>query len=247
MGFQNIIKFLKSDAQNLNYRPFNLVFSLSLIETLTPWSVSEPSLQPSIKPPLLPLDPTPREPASPSVPTTTIQPPAIATTAEPPAEKQSSDSPEHLYANIQNSKPILDTQSANESKNKNHVPVILPPPRKNLSSPKRNGSTSASDIRIVSPLAVSTRSASGSPTAFVSSSKPSHPAIPLAIALRETCNAIFHGADAGKCVFKVSGEVVMSFPSNYMGTLGSSEPLSFKLSNIETVDRLLHNQQLLKK
>ena len=71
--------------------------------------------------------------------------------------------------------------------------------------------------------------------------------IPLAVAFRETCNAIFHGADVKKCIHKASGEVVMSFPSNYFGSLASSEPLMFKLINSDSVERVLHNQQLLKK
>ncbi len=223
-----------------------------LVETLTPWNATEDSLQSiSSIPPLPALDPAPSDPPA-SIIVPTIQPPPPPTTTSDQSVDQSasnSSSPEHLYANISNSKPILDTRTSDEKQDRIRVPVILPPPRRtSVTSPKRNGSSSATDLHIVSPLAVNARSVSGSPTAVTTGAvKSLRPAIPLAVALRESCNAVFHGADAKKCVFKVSGEMVMSFPSNYLGTLATSEPLSFKLGNIESVERLLHNQQLLKK
>ena len=50
-----------------------------------------------------------------------------------------------------------------------------------------------------------------------------------------------------KCVIKVSGEVMMSFPAGYVSQLASHDVLAFKLSGVDDVERLLHNQHLLKK
>ena len=69
--------------------------------------------------------------------------------------------------------------------------------------------------------------------------------VPIAIAVQETCNAIFKGADVADCVVKVSGEVMMSFPASFLGQLSSHDPLVFKLANVESVERVLHNQNLL--
>ncbi len=69
-------------------------------------------------------------------------------------------------------------------------------------SPLVNSSTI---IRNTEPpiIAVNARSVSGSPTAVTTGAvKSLRPAIPLAVALRESCNAVFHGADAEKCVFE---------------------------------------------
>ena len=78
------------------------------------------------------------------------------------------------------------------------------------------------------------------------SNSPMH-AIPIAVAVQETCNAIFKGNDMSKCVIKVSGEVMISFPASYMSQLASHDVLAFKVANVDGVERLLHNQHLLKK
>ena len=69
--------------------------------------------------------------------------------------------------------------------------------------------------------------------------------VPIAVAFQETCNAIFKGTDVSQCVVKVTGEMVVSLPSNYLGKLGSHSVLQFQLSGLHSVERLRHNQHLL--
>ncbi|XP_064386367.1 F-BAR domain only protein 2-like [Halichondria panicea] len=223
-----------------------------LTQTLTPWSVSSEAPK-SLKP-----IPTPRRGSTPSNTSTASATPTLPKIVAPEPSLQqpqpsnalpsNGSSPEHIYGNIQVFKPVPKPTAAEKHKDTAVLsPLILPSPRRSSpTTPKRNGGTpsASSELRVVSPLAITTRSATASPTDAATNSKP---AVPLAIAFRETCNAIFHGTDVSKCVSKVSGEVVMSFPSNYLGTLSSSEPLSFNLSNVESVERVLHNQYLLKR
>lgn len=58
---------------------------------------------------------------------------------------------------------------------------------------------------------------------------------------------MFRGADLSSCVAKVTGEMVMSFPANYVGQLGSCDQLQFQLNGTDCVERVLHNQHLLKR
>jgi hypothetical protein len=67
------------------------------------------------------------------------------------------------------------------------------------------------------------------------------------VAVQETCNAIFKGNDMSKCVIKVNGEVMLSFPASYVSQLASHDVLAFRVANVDGVERLLHNQHLLKK
>ena len=69
--------------------------------------------------------------------------------------------------------------------------------------------------------------------------------VPIAVAFQETCNVIFKGTDVSQCVVKVTGEMVVSLPSNYLGKLGSHSVLQFQLSGLHSVERLRHNQHLL--
>ena len=79
-------------------------------------------------------------------------------------------------------------------------------------------------------------------------SQPQGSAIPIAVAIQETCSALFlHVQGPEGCKAKVAGEVVMSFPANSITQLASHEPLQFTLLRTEGVERLLHNQNLLLK
>lgn len=69
--------------------------------------------------------------------------------------------------------------------------------------------------------------------------------VPLAVAFQESCNAIFKGANPADCIAKVTGEMVMSFPANFIGWLESHDQLSFKLGSMDRIRQLLHNQVLL--
>ena len=46
---------------------------------------------------------------------------------------------------------------------------------------------------------------------------------------------------------KVEGEVVMSFPASFLPLLSTYEPLGFRVSQHDKVERMLHNQYLLKR
>ncbi len=71
--------------------------------------------------------------------------------------------------------------------------------------------------------------------------------MPIAIALQESCDALFKGTDLSQCVMTVTGEVVMSFPASYLSLIASKEPLTFKINAMEKIDNILHNQLLVKK
>lgn len=71
--------------------------------------------------------------------------------------------------------------------------------------------------------------------------------MPLAIAIHETCNANFRGTSLKECLVKVEGEVVMSFPASFLPLLSTYEPLGFRVSQHDKVERMLHNQYLLKR
>ena len=83
---------------------------------------------------------------------------------------------------------------------------------------------------------------------LVSTSSNNLEPIPLAIAVVETCNALFKGVELENSVVKVTGEVAMCFQSAYLAKLSGSTPLQFKVvSKGMEVEKLLHNQHLLKK
>jgi len=72
--------------------------------------------------------------------------------------------------------------------------------------------------------------------------------IPLAIAVVETCNALFKGVELESSVVKITGEVAMSFQSAILAKLSGSAPLQFKIvSKGLEIDKILHNQHLLNK
>ncbi|XP_065903743.1 F-BAR domain only protein 2-like isoform X2 [Dysidea avara] len=65
--------------------------------------------------------------------------------------------------------------------------------------------------------------------------------VPIALAIQETVNASFTGK---KGITKVTGQVDMSFATSYIPHLNSHDPLVFKLSNVDNVERLEHNRNL---
>lgn len=128
-------------------------------------------------------------------------------------------------------------------------PVPAPRGASLLHSPHNPSPTHG--VTPMSPLATSQISAHPLPTLAANAGSPTPPAtikvVPLAIAIHETCNADFKGASMKECLVKVDGEVVMSFPASFLPLLGSYEPLAFRITAQDRVDRLLHNQYLLKK
>ncbi|XP_056912273.1 SH3-containing GRB2-like protein 3-interacting protein 1 isoform X6 [Takifugu flavidus] len=72
--------------------------------------------------------------------------------------------------------------------------------------------------------------------------------LPVAAAFTETINAYFKGADPSKCVVKITGEMVLSFPAGITRHFSShpTQPvLAFSISNYSRLEQVLPNPQLL--
>ncbi|KAM3865670.1 SH3-containing GRB2-like protein 3-interacting protein 1 [Diretmus argenteus] len=72
--------------------------------------------------------------------------------------------------------------------------------------------------------------------------------LPVAAAFTETINAYFKGADPSKCVVKIMGEMVLSFPAGITRHFAShpTQPvLIFNISNYSRLEQVLPNPQLL--
>ncbi|XP_062616550.1 F-BAR domain only protein 2-like [Saccostrea cucullata] len=71
--------------------------------------------------------------------------------------------------------------------------------------------------------------------------------IPLAIAFTETINAYFKGTDATRCMVKITGNVMMSFPAGVVRVFTENPNpalLSFKLKNVSKLENTMLNKQL---
>ncbi|XP_056018718.1 F-BAR domain only protein 2-like isoform X2 [Ostrea edulis] len=71
--------------------------------------------------------------------------------------------------------------------------------------------------------------------------------IPLAIAFTETISAFFKGTDATRCIVKIAGNVMMSFPAGVVRVFTENPNpalLSFKLKNVSKMENILLNKQL---
>ncbi|XP_024921862.1 SH3-containing GRB2-like protein 3-interacting protein 1 isoform X3 [Cynoglossus semilaevis] len=72
--------------------------------------------------------------------------------------------------------------------------------------------------------------------------------LPVAAAFTETVNAFFRGADPSKCVVKVIGEMVLSFPAGitrHFANNPSPAVLTFSITNYSRLEHVLPNPQLL--
>ncbi|XP_063057891.1 SH3-containing GRB2-like protein 3-interacting protein 1 isoform X2 [Engraulis encrasicolus] len=72
--------------------------------------------------------------------------------------------------------------------------------------------------------------------------------LPVAAAFTETVNAYFKGADPSKCVVKVTGEMVLSFPAGitrHFSNNPSPAVLTFSITNYSRLEHVLPNPQLL--
>ncbi|XP_053712426.1 SH3-containing GRB2-like protein 3-interacting protein 1 isoform X4 [Synchiropus splendidus] len=72
--------------------------------------------------------------------------------------------------------------------------------------------------------------------------------LPVAAAFTETVNAFFKGADPNKCVVKVIGEMVLSFPAGitrHFANNPSPAVLTFSITNYSRLEHVLPNPQLL--
>ncbi|MBN3288121.1 SGIP1 protein, partial [Polyodon spathula] len=72
--------------------------------------------------------------------------------------------------------------------------------------------------------------------------------LPVAAAFTETVNAYFKGADPSKCVVKITGEMVLSFPAGitrHFANNTSPAVLRFSITNYSRLEHVLPNPQLL--
>ncbi|KAJ8390425.1 hypothetical protein AAFF_G00103600 [Aldrovandia affinis] len=72
--------------------------------------------------------------------------------------------------------------------------------------------------------------------------------LPVAAAFTETVNAYFKGADPSKCVVKITGDMVLSFPAGitrHFANNPSPAILTFSITNYSRLEHVLPNPQLL--
>lgn len=71
--------------------------------------------------------------------------------------------------------------------------------------------------------------------------------IPLAVAFHEIVHCYFKGSDESKCQVKMSGDMMLSFPTGIVGVLANNPnpaKLCFRLKNASKLDNVLPNKQL---
>ncbi|XP_058159388.1 SH3-containing GRB2-like protein 3-interacting protein 1 isoform X7 [Dasypus novemcinctus] len=72
--------------------------------------------------------------------------------------------------------------------------------------------------------------------------------LPVAAAFTESVNAYFKGADPSKCIVKITGEMVLSFPAGitrHFANNPSPAALTFRVMNFSRLEHVLPNPQLL--
>ncbi|KAM4809546.1 F-BAR domain only protein 2 [Rhinophrynus dorsalis] len=134
----------------------------------------------------------------------------------------------------------------------NEVPRPFSPPLTSNTSPP----PSASLTRAESSSSISSSasiSAANTPT-FGISRGPSpvtlgnQDTLPVAVALSESVNAYFKGADPTKCIAKITGDMTVSFPSGIIKVFTNNPSpavLCFRLKNTSKLEQILPNTQLL--
>ncbi|KAM4754124.1 F-BAR domain only protein 2-like [Cyanocitta cristata] len=71
--------------------------------------------------------------------------------------------------------------------------------------------------------------------------------VPVAVALTESVNAYFKGADPTKCIVKITGDMTLSFPSGIVKVFTSNPSpalLCFRVKNTSKLEQILPNAQL---
>ncbi|XP_053446435.1 SH3-containing GRB2-like protein 3-interacting protein 1 isoform X14 [Nycticebus coucang] len=101
----------------------------------------------------------------------------------------------------------------------------------------------------------STNSLSAATTPTVGSSRGPSPltmgaqdTLPVAAAFTETVSAYFKGADPSKCIVKITGEMVLSFPAGitrHFANNPAPAALTFRVINFSRLEHVLPNPQLL--
>ncbi|OXB82168.1 UNVERIFIED_CONTAM: hypothetical protein H355_009047 [Colinus virginianus] len=105
---------------------------------------------------------------------------------------------------------------------------------------------------VVSSPGPGTSSGAGSPSGSSRGPSPltmgAQDTLPVAAAFTETVNAYFKGADPSKCIVKITGEMVLSFPAGITRHFANNPApavLTFRVLNYNRLEHVLPNPQLL--
>merc|ERR1712155_251041 len=74
--------------------------------------------------------------------------------------------------------------------------------------------------------------------------------VPLAVAFQEVVHAAFRGADESRCLVRLLGDMMLSFPAGIVSVFSSSAapaPLQFRILNAGRLESVLPNKQLISK
>ncbi|XP_062456406.1 F-BAR domain only protein 2 isoform X3 [Rhea pennata] len=133
----------------------------------------------------------------------------------------------------------------------NEIPRPFSPPLTSSSSPPPAAPLArAESISSISSSA--SLSAANTPTVGVSRgpspvSLGNQDTLPVAVALTESVNAYFKGADPTKCIVKITGDMTVSFPSGIIKVFTSNPSpavLCFRVKNTSKLEQILPNAQL---
>ncbi|XP_063996447.1 F-BAR domain only protein 2 [Pogoniulus pusillus] len=133
----------------------------------------------------------------------------------------------------------------------NEIPRPFSPPSAcNSSPPPAAPLARAESISSISSSA--SLSAANTPTVGVSRgpspvSLGNQDTLPVAVALTESVNAYFKGADPTKCIVKITGDMTVSFPSGIIKVFTSNPSpavLCFRVKNTSRLEQILPNAQL---
>ncbi|XP_045141162.1 F-BAR domain only protein 2 [Echinops telfairi] len=133
----------------------------------------------------------------------------------------------------------------------NEIPrPFSPPVTSNTSPPPAAPLARAESSSSISSAA--SLSAANTPTVGVSRgpspvSLGNQDTLPVAIALTESVNAYFKGADPTKCIVKITGDITISFPSGIIKVFTSNPApagLCFRVKNLSRLEQILPNAQL---
>ncbi|NWT18770.1 FCHO2 protein, partial [Vireo altiloquus] len=133
----------------------------------------------------------------------------------------------------------------------NEIPRPFSPPLTSNSSPPPAAPLArAESISSISSSA--SLSAANTPTVGVSRgpspvSLGNQDTLPVAVALTESVNAYFKGADPTKCIVKITGDMTISFPSGIIKVFTSNPSpavLCFRVKNTSKLEQILPNAQL---
>nr|XP_006820584.1 PREDICTED: FCH domain only protein 2-like [Saccoglossus kowalevskii] len=132
------------------------------------------------------------------------------------------------------------------SRNKKMAPRASPIPDSANSSPltlpRQDSSSSISSMTFTTSAAHIGSSRGPSPLTLGMSDT-----IPIAAAFTECVNAYFKGIDQTKCMVKITGDMMMSFPAGIIQVLTSNPSpavLSFRIKNANKLEQILPNKQL---